>query len=84
MNPNVLRFLAIVQLAYPYVSGTAGDPVDRGVVCLVMFFALMAFAQAYEKDSSLERVKAELHEMRRKGRNLRPGASVHEFRDIFR
>lgn len=81
---RLLRVAAVVSLFTPYVLGTADRAVDQSMLAVVMFFALTGYAEALKKDDRIDRLEQALRRMRQQGTNLRQGARVEDFRDVFR
>lgn len=81
---RLFRMLGCLVIAGPWLLGVADDPTDKGTVALAMGVALWAWSDALRKDVRIDRLEATLIQLRMRGKNLRKGATIEDFHDVFR
>lgn len=84
MSAGLFRVIGVVCLFAPFVFGTQHAYVDQATLAVPMAFVCWAWAEALRKDARIDRLEIYLRAMHMRGSNLKQGASIEDFRDVFR
>lgn len=80
----LFRLLGCLVILVPLVGGIGDELADKSTVSIAMAFACWAWAAALRKEARIEQLERFCRQLTKRGSNLKQGASVDDFRDVFR